>query len=303
MAETCMTEKLPGTRTEAWRELYPFDDHWFDIGGGNRMHYLDEGQGTPVVMLHGNPTWSFFYRDLVKGMRHNARCIVPDHIGCGLSDKPQHYSYRLKDHIDNLECLLDDHLGLMNMDLVVHDWGGAIGMGYAIRYPERIRRIVVLNTAAFLLLHCPWRIRVCKIPFFGSLAIRALNAFAGGAVSMAVRRGKKLTGRIREGYLRPYDSYRHRIANLRFVHDIPLSPEHPTWETMCQIQDGLERLIDKPMLICWGMQDFCFDERFLTEWRNRFPQAEVNRFENAGHYVLEDAGEEILSLCTAFLLT
>src|SRR5262245_40625611 len=133
-------------------ELYPFRSHFLDRSGV-RMHYLDEGSGPPVVMVHGNPTWSFYFRNLVQALRDDYRTVVPDHIGCGLSDKPgdDRYEYTLDRRVADLEALLDS-LGLTsNLTLVLHDWGGMIGMAFASRHPERIRRLVILNTAAFLL--------------------------------------------------------------------------------------------------------------------------------------------------------
>lgn len=288
------------TTRESWRALYPFESHYFDLAG-TRMHYLDEGTGSPVVMLHGNPTWSFYYRDLVLGLRDECRVVVPDHIGCGLSDKPQDYPYRLEQHITNLTRLLNDGLGLGDITLILHDWGGAIGTGYAVRFPKRVSRLVVLNTAAFVLTECPLRIAICKLPVFGSVAIRMLNGFARSALYMAVVNRRAITQSVRDGYLAPYNSYHNRIANLRFVQDIPLSRKHPSWETIAEIEGRLGELREKPMLICWGDRDFCFTPRFLEKWRQHFPHAEVHRFEHAGHYVLEDAGEAVLSRIRSFL--
>src|SRR4051812_13367564 len=129
---------------------YPFTPHAFPRHG-LRLSYLDEGAGDPVVMLHGNPTWSFYYRNLVLGLRDQYRCVVPDHIGCGLSDKPPEslYDYSLKSRIDDVEALLDSLNLRANLTLVVHDWGGMIGMGFAARHPERVKRIVAINTGAF----------------------------------------------------------------------------------------------------------------------------------------------------------
>ena len=138
-------------RQTTWRELYPFEGHFLDRGG-LRYHYLDEGRGAPVLMLHGNPTWSFYYRDLITALRGDYRCIAPDHIGCGLSDKPgdDRYNYCLKSRVDDLEALAD-HLGLIErLTLVVHDWGGMIGMAWAVRRPQRLARLVGVNTAACL---------------------------------------------------------------------------------------------------------------------------------------------------------
>ena len=128
--EPIRAEALPGDV----RQLYPFDGRLYLLTNGHCLHYLDEGAGPPVLMLHGNPTWSFYYRDLVLGLRDHFRCIVPDHLGCGLSDKPQDFSYRLEDHIRHVEELVE-HLQLERVHLVVHDWGGAIGMGFATRQP------------------------------------------------------------------------------------------------------------------------------------------------------------------------
>jgi len=284
-----------------WREHYPFTSNFCNLSVGHRLHYIDEGDGSPVVMLHGNPTWSFYYRNLVRGLKPRHRCIVPDHLGCGLSDKPQHASYRLEQHIMNLEELLFAHLKLTTFSLILHDWGGAIGMGLAVRHPERIARITVLNTAAFMLPYCPWRIRLCRIPGFGALAVRGFNAFARGAQVMAIK-GRRLSPSVRAGYLAPYDSWRNRIALHRFVQDIPLHPRHPTWATIAELEARLPILQDKPMMICWGGRDFCFNDRFLDVWRQKFPQAEVHRFADAGHYILEDAGEQILPLIQDFLI-
>jgi len=282
-----------------WRSLYPFASHFMETEGG-KQHYLDEGEGPAVVMVHGNPTWSFYYRNLARSLSKTHRVIVPDHMGCGLSDKPQDYPYTLRQHIDNLERLLDYELEVPQVDLVVHDWGGAIGMGYAVRHPERIRRLVILNTAAFLLDFCPFRIRVCRWPVVGPLAVRGLNAFARAATTMAVE--SRLDPAVRAGLLAPYDSWANRVAILRFVQDIPLRRSHPSWETVTDIQKRLHLLAEKPMLICWGMQDFCFTEDFLDIWQSYFPNARVHRFEDAGHYVLEDAGERVIPLAERFLL-
>src|SRR6187549_3724693 len=127
-----------------WRELYPFSSKFFDLGPAHvRMHYVDEGSGPPLVMVHGNPTWSFYYRRLVEAFRGNYRTIAVDHIGCGLSDKPQQYNYTLAQRIDDLERLVIS-LNLEQITMIVHDWGGAIGLGVAERQPQRIARLVIL---------------------------------------------------------------------------------------------------------------------------------------------------------------
>jgi haloalkane dehalogenase len=244
-------------------------------------------------MLHGNPTWSFYYRALIAGLRTTHRVIAPDHMGCGLSDKPQDYPYRLEQPIANLETLLDS-LNLERLTLLLHDWGGAIGMGYALRHPERVKRFVIFNTAAFPFSQIPFRIALCKLPIVGALAVRGLNAFAGLAPSMACAKPERMTPAVKAGYLAPYDSYAHRVAILRFVQDIPMSPAHPTYRLVEQIGRGLAAFKDHPMLIIWGERDWCFTTAFLAEWQRRFPQAGVHRIPDAGHYVVEDAHEHII---------
>ncbi|RMH73381.1 MAG: alpha/beta fold hydrolase [Gemmatimonadetes bacterium] len=281
------------------RKLYPFESHVLRIGG-YRYHYLDEGRGEEaLVMLHGNPTWSFYYRHLVLAFRDRYRVIVPDHMGCGLSDKPQSYRYQLDQHISNLERLLET-LQVTQLTLVMHDWGGAIGMGYAVRHPERIKRLVVFNTAAFRSSKIPLRINLCRIPVVGDIAVRLFNGFAGGAIYMATT--KRMAPGVKAGYLLPYNSYRNRIATLRFVQDIPLEARHPSYSTLVEIEQGLHQFKNHPMLIIWGNKDWCFTrDHFLLRWKARFPQAEIHEFEDAGHYVVEDAHERIIPLMELFL--
>ena len=276
---------------------YPFTAKKISIDG-NTLAYLDEGQGPVVVMLHGNPTWSFYYRNLVILLRDNYRVIVPDHMGCGNSDKPQEYPYTLKTHIDNLDYLLDE-LKIDKYSLVVHDWGGAIGMGLAARQPLRIESLVILNTAAFRSKRIPLRISICRIPFIGDILVRGFNGFAGAAISMAVT--NPLSLELIDGFLKPYDSWANRIALLRFVQDIPLSPGDRSLETLVAIDKSLAQFKNIPMLVLWGGKDFCFTRHFYNEWLLRFPDAESHFFPEAGHYVLEDAFEDLAPLITTFL--
>lgn len=287
--------------TPPLKTLYPFESNWLDLGGP-RYHYLDEGpRDAPVmVMLHGNPTWSFYYRRLIPPLSRTHRVIVPDHIGCGLSDKPQHYPYTLDQHIRNVEALLA-HLDLKDITLVLHDWGGVIGMGYATRHPATVSRFIIFNTAAFVLPLIPKRIRMCRSDRFGGMLVRGFNAFAGLAVYMASRHPERMTAEVRAGYRAPYNNWHNRIAVHRFVQDIPLEADHPTRPVLLKIEAGLAQFQQHPMLILWGGKDFCFDKNFLAEWQRRFPQAESYCFPDAGHYVVEDAYERIIPLMEAFL--
>jgi haloalkane dehalogenase len=291
------TPALPG-----WlARLYPFAPRSFATATGARMSYLDEGprSDVAVLLLHGNPTWSFYYRDLVRVLAGDHRCVAPDHVGMGLSSKPAGHDCTLAGRIADLEALVD-HLGLRTVHLVVHDWGGAIGFGLAVRRPERVGRIVILNTAAFPSDRIPARIAVCRMPFLGAFLVRGLNAFAEAATWMAMA-ARRLTWDERRGYLFPYDSWGHRIGLHRFVQDIPLEPSHPSRRTIEEVAAGLGRLSAHRKLILWGGRDFCFDDSFLSRWRALYPDAAVERFAGAGHYVLEDAGAEIRPRIRDFL--
>ena len=283
--------------------LFPFDKHWLELDD-LRLHYLDEGSGEVVVALHGNPTWSFYYRDLVRGLRTDYRVIVPDHMGCGLSDKPRDdvYDYTLSRRIEDFSRLTDD-LDLDDINLVVHDWGGMIGLGWAARNPERVKRLVILNTAAFPLPETkkfPWRLWMVRDTPLGPFMVRGLNAFARGATHLACTR-KRLSKEVRDAYCAPYDSWADRRAILRFVQDIPLRPEDRCYEIVTDTAARLEVFRDRPVLVCWGDKDFVFDHHFLAVWQRILPGADVHRFSDCGHYILEDASEEILPLIRQFL--
>ena len=284
---------------EAVRALYPFAPHFYETGAG-RMHYVDEGEGPVVLMLHGNPTWSFYFRELIKTLKPRFRCIAPDHLGCGLSDKPQAFSYRLRERIDHIRGLLA-HLGVSHYDLVAHDWGGAIGMGAATLEPEKVGKIVLMNTGAFLSRDIPRRIALCRAPLLGEFLMRGCNAFARAAVVMAAE--KPLPDAVRRAYILPYDSWANRVAVARFVQDIPLSTEHPSYVELQRIDSQLASLASKPVFLPWGARDFCFTLKFFKEFRRRFPEAETLVEPNAGHYLLEDAAPTITLAIRNFLLS
>jgi haloalkane dehalogenase len=280
---------------------YPFVPRSFVTPSGARMSYLDEGprRETAVLMLHGNPTWSFYYREAVKALAPTRRCIVPDHIGMGLSEKPQGYDYTLATRIADITALVDS-LGLKRIDLVVHDWGGAIGFGVAARRPQLIGRIVILNTGAFASTYMPGRIAICKLAGVGPAIVRGLNGFAWPATWMAMHR-RALTADEKRGYLFPYDSWANRVAVSAFVQDIPMHASHRSWATLKAVEQDLALFRDRPAVIAWGGRDFCFNDTFLARWREILPQARVDRIADAGHYVLEDAREEVVPTITEFL--
>jgi len=282
-----------------FQTYYPFQSHFVNTGSYH-MHYVDEGKGPVLLLLHGNPTWSFYYRNLIKHFSKNYRVIAPDHIGCGFSDKPQDYPYTLRIHIENLKELIT-HLNLRDVTLVVHDWGGPIGLGAFLDEQELLKRLIIFNTGAFLgeTLKMPVRIQLVRIPLIGPFAVRVLNAFAYGALLMACKR--KLTKEIKAGYLAPYNNPHNRVAILRFVQDIPWNRTKDSYHIIQKIEKNLSRFAKIPMLILWGKKDFCFTEKFLNCWQKYFPKAHVQVFNDAGHYVLEDAHERIIPIMENFL--
>jgi haloalkane dehalogenase len=287
---------------------YPFESRWHTLPIGLRYHYLDErpldsrpsAPAGPLLFVHGNPTWSFAFRHLIRDLSRDRRVLAVDHIGCGLSDKPQDYAYRLADHVANLTHFVEA-LDLMNITLVGHDWGGCIGMGAAAALPDRFAGFVLMNTAAFRSTRIPLRIAVCRLPLLGPLAVRGLNAFSRAALRMAVAKPEHLSPSARRGYLAPYDSWRNRVAVLRFVQDIPLRPSHASYAGLVRIEQALPRLSQRPFLFVWGERDWCFTTRFLDEWVQRVPDAQVVRLPDAGHYLFEDSPEQVAHALRSFL--
>jgi haloalkane dehalogenase len=290
-----------GEAVPAWHALYPFHSNWFDVDG-RRLHYLDEGPPVAerrLLFVHGNPTWSFHWRRLILRLRDKCRCIAPDHLGCGLSDLPRR-PLRLADHIANLTSLVNS-LDVRRVTLVAQDWGGAIGLGTLLAAKERFERIILFNTGAFRPWFIPLRIRVCRWPGIGKLAVQGANAFSRAALTMALSRHQKLDPAVAAGYLAPYNSWRRRAAVYQFVRDIPLSDRHPTWQTLAKIEDRLPELAAMPQLLVWGERDWCFTTECLDRFIEVWPHAEVCRLSDVGHWVVEDAPEEAEAAIATFL--
>ena len=301
---TAQRRTLPGE--ERWGGLYRFAPHFLSIGD-RQYHYLDEGPtGAPddpppaLLFVHGNPTWSFHWRRLVEQFRDRYRCVAPDHLGCGYSD-PQPRPLRLADHVDHLERLVEQ-LDLRRITLVAQDWGGAIGLAAALRMTERFERIVLFNTGAFPPWFIPWRIRACRIPLLGRLAVQGLGGFSRAALRMTLARTPRLDPRVAEAYLAPYDSWRRREAVYQFVRDIPTGQQDPTWQTLAEIEAGLPTLTHLPKQLIWGMRDWCFTPACLDKFTQIWPEAEVHRLDDVGHWVVEDAPEEVERLLGEFMI-
>jgi haloalkane dehalogenase len=278
------------------REAYPFGSHWLELPMG-RMHYLDEGSGRPVLMVHGNPAWSFLYRHLINRLSPSHRCVAPDHIGFGLSDKPGSWSYLPRDHARNLAALIQQ-LDLRDITLVVQDWGGPVGLAQAIEFPERVSGLVILNT---------WMWPVDRDPYY-----RAFSGFVGGPIGRAlVRRfnffarvvmpktygdARRLTRDIHEQYLRPLGTPAERTGSAVFPREIIGSTP---WLSSLWERRGL--LASKPALVVWGTDDIAFREKELLTWADALPDAEILRLEGVGHFVQEEAPGELGDAVSRFL--
>lgn len=283
-----------------FRDLYPFAHHVHPTPAGG-LHYLDEGpRDAPVLLcIHGNPSWSLLYRQVVTEHRSKMRCVVPDHMGCGLSDQPgpEEFGYRLADHVANLESLILE-LDLRRITLVVHDWGGPIGTLALLRHRERFERLVVTNTSLFPSTLIPRRIALCRGPL-GRLAVEGFNGFARAAVHMAVTR--PMPAAVRAAMVAPYASPRSARATWLFVDDIPLQEEHPSRALMAELAAALPRLEPLPTLLLWGERDWCFTTAFRDELAQRMPWASSVGLAEAGHYLFEDDPEGVHAALQEFL--
>ena len=284
---------------ESWRNQFPFQSRYLNLGP-YRLHYIDEGNGKPLVMVHGNPTWSFLWRNLARDLRFDYRPIALDHVGCGLSDKPRNLTYTLPVHVAHLVQLID-HLDLQDATLLAHDWGGPIGLQALLARRDRFSRIILFNTGAFPPPYIPWRIRACRAPVLGKIAVQGFNLFARAAQTMAVHQPHGITPAAKRGLISPYDNWDNRKAIFEFVKDIPESEKHPTWKHLKQLESSLPSLADLPIKMIWGMRDWCFQPSCLDMLLEHWPNAEVNRIEDAGHWVTEEAKSLVSQLVADFL--
>jgi len=285
-------------------KFLPFQSHFITIDGF-QMHYLDEGpldggKGT-VVLLHGNPTWVFYYRNLISSLRSEMRVIAPDFLGCGLSDHPSNKHYRARDRIEQISQLLAA-LGVEKFSLVMHDWGGSIGTGVAIKDPSRIEKLVYLNTTLTETESLPKIIKTAATPYIGKFLTQITRYFLKLTTTTGVGVYKKVPKEIRKGYLYPYKGRARRSAIWDFVRDIPFDGDHPTYAQMLELADKLPSLAKIPVQIIWGLRDICFHREMLDKVAEHFPQASVLEIVDASHLVLEDSPEIVIPAVTEFLV-
>lgn len=278
--------------------LLPYQSHFATVAGF-RMHYLDEGNGPVVVLLHGNPTWCFYYRRLIRELQPYFRVIAPDHIGCGLSDHPREAHFRAVDRIAHLQELLAQ-LKITKFSLVMHDWGGPIGTGLAVRMIPSIERLVYFNTTLTETESLPRVIKTAASPWVGPFFTKYTKRFLKLTTSLGA--AKKIPREIRAGYQYPYRKASQRVALWDFVADIPFNNEHPSYSEMMNMAEKLPELRHVPVQIVWGLRDICFHREMLNKVAQHFPQARIREIPDASHLVLEDAPEICCQTIRSFLL-
>ncbi len=266
--------------------------------GGYRMHYLDEGSGPVVVMVHGNPTWCFLFRHLVRALRDSFRLIVPDHIGCGLSERTPGHVFRAQDRVDHLDELLKQ-LGVSRFSLVMHDWGGSIGTALAQRRVADVDKLVYFNTTLGEIDELPRIIRLAASPFIGEILTKYTKTFLRLTTSIGAYH--PLSAEAKRGYLAPYETVLSRQAIWDFVSDIPFFSAHPSFGQKLNLEDGLKQLAEKPVKVMWGLKDPCFHPGFLRKMRGYFPRADIDELPHASHLVLEDEPERVGTAVREFL--
>lgn len=277
---------------ETLEKLFPFKRHYMELEKC-RIHYVDEGEGNPIVLFHSCPMWSFAYRALIREFSATHRVIAFDLPGFGLSDKPASFDYTLNGYINLTESFLSA-LNLTDMTFVLHGWGGTAAMGYAVRHPKRIASLVILNSMAFSDYSIPFRFRICRLPWLGAKLVVDMRIFLVGNLM-------KYKKEVVEAYEYPLQDRNARLAVYRFMKDIPIVPEADSALVMLEIETGLWMFRSKPVTLIWGMRDWLYTARSLDAWRRYLPNAEVNLLAKAGRYLQEDASDELIKIMRDFL--
>jgi len=276
---------------------YPFGAKYYTTKDGHQMHYVDEGQGRAIVMVHGNPTWSYLYRHLITGLSGSYRCIAMDHIGFGLSEKPRNWGYLPSQHAANVVGLIE-HLGLTNVILVVHDWGGPIGLDFAIEHPARVRKLIIMNTWCWPVKgdHHFERYSSLMGGKFGAFLIRNFNFFVNFLMKKAFGNQNLFTPEIKLHYKKPLARKRSRKGNIEFIRQVIGST---AW--LESLYRNIDLIATKPTLLLWGGKDIAFREDELRKWQSIMKNYHVAEFSEAGHYLQEECPDEILIEINKFL--
>jgi haloalkane dehalogenase len=288
--------------TDTFGGTFPFVPHYWDLGHF-RMHYVDEGRGEPLVLLHGDPTWGYLYRSFIPPLSQGFRCVVPDHMGMGKSGVPAApYPYQLRHHVANVEALLLA-LDLQHLTLILHDWGGPVGFGFAIRHPTRVKRLILMNTWAFASWPggpLPRLLALIRSPR-GETFVMAKNGYVRPALVGTTAHPAHLPASVLAAYLAPFPTPESRRALLCWSRDIPVGPGDASYAAMQQIEAGLAQFRAVPVLLVWGMQDPVLPPPVLRQWQTLYPHAATCELAEASHFLQEDAPEQVLQAIQHFL--
>ncbi|NIR00927.1 MAG: alpha/beta fold hydrolase [Gemmatimonadales bacterium] len=281
-------------------EGYPFEDHYVEIEG-HRLHYVDEGSGDPVLLFHGNPTWSFLYRKFIPEIAKTHRAVAPDYLGFGMSDKPKDGDYTIAAHIDRLTRFIEA-LGLEQITPVMQDWGGPIGFAYAVDYPDNIKRLVILNTSVFTgrTAGIPLVLRMMRAPVLGELLVKGLNLFINGFLR-GPGTAQPISKAALAGYRYPYPTWHSRTAILAFPREISLTVEERNGKLIQEVENKLPSLKHRPALIIWGEKDPVFSLDDAERFRAAFPDHEFHSLPDASHYLQEDRPDFIVPKIVDFM--
>ncbi len=289
-------------RDETFDGTFPFAPHYHEVNGF-AMHFVDEGTGEPIVLVHGDPTWGYLWRRFIPPLARRRRCVVPDHMDMGKSGVPEDpYPYRLHHHVANLESLLR-HLDLRGMTLVLHDWGGPVGLGVATRHPDQVKRLVLMNTWAF----APWpggpfpRLLELIRSDRGERFVLEKDGYVEPALLGTTHHPEHLTPTVLKGYRAPFPTPASRRALLCWSRDIPVREADPSYGEMKRIEEGLALLAGTPALLVWGMRDPVLSVEVLRRWQRVLPRAAALEIEDASHFLQEDAPEQVLRGIERFL--
>ena len=278
------------------KSLYPFEPKWFDVDH-KTLHYIDVGQGDPVVFVHGTPMWSFMYRDMIKDLKTNYRCIAVDNIGFGLSQKPSAYTYRPEKMAEYLSELIR-HLDLKNITFVLNGIGGPIGLSYAIDHPQNVRHIVLLNTFMWPLSGNKKAEKIAETaekPMAKWLQLN-YNFAVNSLLKTNIKDRTHYSKAVHSQYLKPFATPETRHAPLGFAKALVSSG--PWYQSLWDRRESLKRI---PALLLWGLQDEVFGEQAITKWQEIWPDAKVKKFKTNGLYLAEEQGAGLVPDISMFL--
>jgi haloalkane dehalogenase len=283
-------------KNETFDGTYPFKPHFEKINGFN-MHYADEGTGEPIVCLHGEPTWSYLYRNFIKELSKANRVIAPDQMGFGKSDIPQDKEYLMKEHVENFTHLLL-RLDLENITLVIQDWGGPIGLGFAVDHAERIKRLVIMNTSVGIMNEDrkPWYAILEEKGIYKQFIMNIEGLIKGG-----IYQKDNITESMINAYTAPFPSEEYYIGAFAWPKDIPVGDSHPSAPIMSHVRNNLDKLLEKDKILIWGMKDPIFPEKTIEWWHKIYPEIKTFQIQYASHFLQEDSPLEIIKIIKKFL--